>query len=131
VPDVAAVTFEQGWFQLADDLTAAIQVDLSELSEEAGRSPEVRTYSGGRRRTVSRPDDRRALQLSATVVEREGVDQLRAWASAATLLLFREPRGRVVIGVLQNFEVVEYAGANEGFASISLMFETTTDTVAV
>ena len=128
---MASVTFDEAWLHDAGDLDQAVQVVVTGMTERAGRSPDIRNYAGGRRRVVSRPDARHALQVAASDVDRPTIAQLQAWADAGTVLLFRGSRGRVLYGVLQDFRVVEYPGDAADFAALSWTFDTTTDTAAV
>jgi len=121
------VTFAGVWIAPADDLEDAIILRFADLSESTSREGRVRQYAGGRRRLVSTPQRNRRLKVATPPMPRVVVAELED--RTGTLQLLRDSKGRVVLGTWWDLEVSEVIGTNR--VELSLMFEATTDTVAV
>lgn len=106
---MASVTLTELWVHAGDDLADYVTSDgfLAESSRRTSRS-EVLIYAGGRERLHRRPGAPRVLNVSMPAVSRAVIDWLEEHAD--TLVMLRDPRGRLVWGAYGDVSVDEEPG---------------------
>lgn len=119
---MASVTLEDLWLHEAADNTVSITAIVTSLDEAANVAGEVRRYANGRLRAVSRTGLARTLDVGLELADRDNVDQLRTWVEDHTLLMLRDPLGRILWGRIFGLSVSEIAGADVAFADASFTF---------
>lgn len=102
-----------------DDLAAQVALEVTSLREQDAVSGAVRTYAGGRRRSVTRAGTLRTFPITADVLrDRLQLDLLRSWKGR--LLLLRDPRGRKVFGTFYDLDVEENITTDLAFVALTL-----------
>lgn len=119
---MASVTLDDLYLHEATDNSVYITAILTGEREQASKPGQVRRYANGRLRSVSSSASPTELSVELRLADRSDVDQVRTWMQAHTLLLYREPRGRRLWGVLFDLTVEEVPGASEDFADVSFTF---------
>jgi hypothetical protein len=94
---VASVALDTVHLALASDLAMQLLLDVPGIEDDDQGFGEVRTYAGGRRRSVSRTGNARTISLAPDWMARAEVAQLRTWLGR--VVLYRDPTGRKVYGV--------------------------------
>ena len=89
---MASVALDTVFLSLASDLTQSVQLDVPAVDDDEQGSGDVRTYAGGRQRSISRAGVRRTLPLEPDWLTREQVATLRSWRGLT--VLYRDPTGR-------------------------------------
>lgn len=90
---MAAVTLFAVWLGLGTALDAQIELEVSSIEDDDGVVGDVRTYAGGRRRSVTTAGRTRSVQIKFDVLQnRAQLATLRSWAGKR--VLFRDPFGR-------------------------------------
>lgn len=103
---MASVQLEGVMLAPVSDLSAAVMLDVSSLEEDDDLDGEVRTYAGGRRRSITRAGRPRSFTLQFDVVQdRPLLDTLRGWKGQPVLA--RDPYGRKVFGVYYRLPISE------------------------
>lgn len=103
-----------------DDLSSQVALEVTSLQERAAKSGEVRTYAGGRRRSVTKAGSQRSVTMGLEVIrDRPLLDRLASWQGQ--VLLLRDPRGRKVYGVYYDVDISENVTAD--FAQVTLTLQ--------
>ena len=128
---MATVTLDDLYLHDASDPSSYVVVSLSGEREQSTKPGEVRRRAGGRLQAVVRDGSFQALDVTAELAGRSDIDQLRSWHEAGTVLLYREPRGRKLWGVVLGLDVSEIAGVGADVADVSFTFLQVTFSEAV
>jgi len=112
----------------ADDSTF-LTFDLDALAETTSRNGAIRQLASGRRRAVFLEGVTTTWAVSLMQVSRAGVDALREWANDGTLLMARDPRGRLEWGHVRAPSFTEIPLTN--IADVTFTFEAITFTEEV
>jgi hypothetical protein len=124
---MAVIALTQVLLARADDLTVLLPLEATSVEEDDELTGEVRTYAGGRRRSVTRAGAPNSLALSCDVIGRSTLNTLRGWKGQT--LLYRDPRGRKLYGVFYRLGVSENITAD--LATVSFTLERVTRLEAV
>lgn len=119
---MASVNLDFLYLHRADDESIFLALDLAEEVATPQKQGEVRRLASGRRRAVLRPGSDHPVDISLDLVSRADRETLVDWIETGTLLILREPRGRVLWGHI--FEApVEESALTEDALSISFTFQ--------
>lgn len=122
---MASVTLDALYLHEANDNATFVTADLTGESETMSKDGQVRRYAGGRLRSITRAGSFQELDVELELADRADVDTIRGWAEDGTLLLYREPRGRKLWGVLYELNVDERPASSD-FADASFTFRQVT-----
>lgn len=86
-----SVTLSRCWIALASDLSSSIQIDADSIDEAPTMTGQVRTYAGGRQRSIVRAGIANQVTLKATLVDPATLSTLTSWLGQTMLL--RTPFG--------------------------------------
>lgn len=128
---MASVTLDDLWLHDAANLSSSIAGALTGEDESTSKPGEVRRYANGRLRSITGAGSSVELRLQMDLADRADVDVLRGWVKTGTKLLLREPKGRLLWGVVFALDVTEVAGASDDFADASFTFRQVTVDEAV
>lgn len=124
---MATVELSKVWIHRADDLAAAETFYSNKPGDDFVQDGEVRAYATGRLRIISRPAQRSGYRVNLRDVTDAQVETLKEWAGQ--LLLYRDPRGRMIFGSFFTLTIDEYKAVDGN--DVSLTFQQVTHTVEV
>lgn len=103
---MAIITLNQSWLQSAGgDASTIITCYSSDRSESRTTNGEVRTYAGGRQRSIALEGKRREFKYSLRDLDQADLDVLAALAG--TSCLFRDHLGRKMFCTFFTYEISE------------------------
>lgn len=94
---MASIELDKLWVHLADDPDTYIVLDYVDEQVTPARKVDVRTYAGGRRRSVTTPERTRRSEWSLGILTRQQLDTLDRWLGRT--LMVRSPSGELIWGV--------------------------------
>lgn len=115
---MATVVLTDCWINLASDLTQSLTMVLTGESDMTSRPVDVRRYSGGRVRAITRPGTKKQLNLSFDLAERADMLVLEDWIGEP--VLYRDPLGRRLWGVYGAVDEAEIPGADLDTVNVNL-----------
>ena len=130
---MAEVDLTTIYLHTATDMSTFVTLDVDRMSEATGGYGDVIRLAGGRLVSVTQTGSRSRFTLRADLPTRSDVDLVRTW-SAGTTLVYRDPFGRVVYGVVDgDVKVDETAAASrETYAArMSVTLHEITDSAEV
>lgn len=95
--------------------------------EDYSSPGEVRTYAGGRRRSITAAGEAGTYKFTLLLVPRTTVETLRAWQGE--LVQVRDNKGRRFFGVYHGVSIVEIISRATWHVSIELSVVTATEAV--
>lgn len=125
---MASILVPAVWLALAADLTQQIELDVDELSDELTVDGEVRTYAGGRRRSITKAGQPRQIPISGRLLaQRTLLETLTSWRGQ--VVLYRDARGRKAFGTFFALTVVENPVVDACDISLTLQEVTVSEAV--
>lgn len=103
---MASVTLDRVWLHRAGELGTYLRFFSTDRTDQRNTSGDVRMYSGGRLRSVTRTGSRQQLGLTLRQVSDDALVTLEDWRGA--LLLLRDHRGRLLWGSYFALDVTDY-----------------------
>lgn len=103
---MASVDLDRVWLNQVSDLTVSVSFFSSDRSDDRSTRGEVRTYTNGRLRLVTRVGSSQSLSVTGRNLSADQVAQLDDWRG--TLLLLRDVWGRAVYGAYLDISVTDY-----------------------
>jgi hypothetical protein len=110
---VATLTLDRIWVHRWDTGEAVSGFSARGRDEAYVRAGEVRTYGGGRQRSITTVGERGTYGFALKRVPRSTVETLRAWIGIAVQV--RDHIGRRVVGVYFGVTIGEYPGDPTAF----------------
>ncbi len=102
---MATLTLKCEWFNLVDT-GEGINACTLDRDEEHVTSGDVRTYAGGRRRSITQEGVERQLSLTLVKVSTVDLQKLESWCGRA--VQYRDHRGRRIFGVFFKIGITEH-----------------------
>lgn len=121
---MTTMTLVEASFAPVADLSDVLLIPQSTEVVDQVMPGSVRTYAGGRRRTMSRPGSFRQLSIGFAWLSRNEFDDLSALAG--TTVLFRDVRGRRAFGAFFTVSGQEARNRSDRIVDVSLTLEEVT-----
>lgn len=124
---MASVTLSRVWINLASDMSQSVSARSNGRSDVRSVAGQVRTYSGGRRRVVTRAGTQQTVGATLVLLTAMQVSTLESWRGA--LVLFRDSFGRKVWGTFLAVPVTD--NLDDSTFNVALVLESITHSEAV
>lgn len=95
---MATVTLDQLWIHDADDLSSYVRLRYVDEQVDPSRNVDVRAYTAGRLRAVTRPAVRRQATWQVGLLSKADRDTLEGWIGQTVMV--RSPSGEKFFGVM-------------------------------
>lgn len=107
---MTAITIERARLARPTDLADAIEIPVAAITDRVSRPTEVRRYSAGRLRAVTRSGTAKVLEIQTGLLAATARDRLEGWLGQ--VVLYRDHLGRKLYGVVGELPVTEHKGVS-------------------